>query len=125
MVVLGLAVAAFVTACGGDGNGEPAAENQTVALTLTGESCTYAGPESTAAGSMLIDVENQSGVPAAFEVVLVGEGSSSVVQREEVVARWSSSLSVDLEPGTYEFRCSTGPPSQGTHVAATLEVTAG
>jgi hypothetical protein len=120
-----MTVAVFVAACGGDGNGEPAAENETIALMLTERSCRYAGPESAGAGSLLIDVENQSGVPASFEVVRVGEGSSSVVQREEVVARWSSSFSVDLEPGTYEFRCSTGPPRRATHMAARLEVAAG
>ena len=88
---------------GGGGGGD--------ALTLTadpgGNISWEPGELSAAAGSVTIQLVNESSVPHAVEV----EGNG-VEEESETVTGAETELSVDLEPGTYTFYCPVGQHRQ-------------
>jgi plastocyanin len=65
------------------------------------------------AGSVTIDMANESSTPHAVEI----EGNG-VEQASDTVTAGDTSVTVDLEPGTYEFYCPVG-----NHRAAGMEGT--
>jgi plastocyanin len=84
---------------GGGGGGE--------ALTLTadpgGAISWEPGELSASAGSVTVKLVNESDVPHAVEV----EGNG-VEEESETITGGETELTVDLEPGTYEYYCPVG-----------------
>ena len=96
--------------CGDDddgGNGGSGGASTSEALTLTadpgGAISWEPGELSAPAGSVTIKLVNDSDIPHAVEV----EGNG-VEEETETITGGETELSVDLEPGTYEFYCPVG-----------------
>jgi plastocyanin len=94
--------------CGGDddddGGGGGASTGGGGGLTLTadpgGAISWQPGSLSASAGSVTIKLVNDSDIPHAVEV----EGNG-VEEESETITGGETELSVDLEPGTYEYYC--------------------
>jgi len=122
-----LAVVLALAGCGGDDDEsggaatpEPAAAAGGV-LTLTadaGGAIAWEPGELTApAGSVSIELVNDSSVPHAVEV----EGNG-VEEESETVTGANTTLTVDLEPGEYTYYCPVGDHrDQGMEGALTVE----
>lgn len=153
MALMGVLALALLNACGGNDGSDPAVngEPQALALTLADNACRFAGPASVPAGSLAIDVENQSSAAGRFELMRLAEGATaddlaahvgeqqrriaeglapggkpsfaSIVDSVGVVARWNSTLSGDVTAGAYGLVCSIGLPPKAVYLATTLEVT--
>jgi plastocyanin len=120
-----LALVVAVAACGGDddddeGSEEPAAE-ETTGDTGGGGGSTImlaADPSgalsfdqtelTAAAGEVTIELMNDSGIPHNVEV----EGNG-VEEVSETITEGSTSLTLDLEPGEYEFYCAVPGHREG------------
>jgi plastocyanin len=104
--------AATEEAGGGGGGGE--------ALTVTadpGGAISWEPTELTApAGEVSIELVNESSVPHAIEV----EGNG-VEEETETVTGANTTLTVDLEPGEYEFYCPVGNHRDGMTGTLTVE----
>ena len=123
-----LALVVAVTACGGDDDDEdseePAAEETTTedtggggggdAVTITlaadpGGDLAFDQTELTAAaGEVTIELVNESGLPHNVEV----EGNG-VEEVSETITEGSTSLTLTLEPGEYEFYCAVPGHREG------------
>lgn len=123
-----LALVVAVTACGGDdddeGSEEPAAEETTTedtggggggdAVTIMlaadpGGDLAFDQTELTAAaGEVTIELMNESGLPHNVEV----EGNG-VEEVSETISEGSTSLTLTLEPGEYEFYCAVPGHREG------------
>lgn len=102
-----VAVALLAAGCGGDdnGNGEAtttSAEGTTLQLAADpgGALAFDKTTLDASAGTVTIELTNDSSVPHNVEV----EGNG-VEEESDTVTGESTSLTVDLEPGTYEFYC--------------------
>ena len=123
-----LALVVAVTACGGDDDDEdseePAAEETTTedtggggggdAVTIMlaadpGGDLAFDQTELTAAaGEVTIELMNESGIPHNVEV----EGNG-VEEVSETISEGSTSLTLTLEPGEYEFYCAVPGHREG------------
>jgi plastocyanin len=121
-----LALVVAVAACGGDdddeGSEEPAAEETTTedtggggdAVTITlaadpGGALAFDQTElHAAAGEVTIEFTNESGIPHNVEV----EGNG-VEEVSETITEGSTSLTLTLEPGEYEFYCAVPGHREG------------
>ena len=124
ILTLLLSAALLVAGCGGDdgdgGNGGGGGGGGE-ALTLTADSggaiSWEPGKLSTPAGRVTIKLVNESDVPHAVEV----EGNG-VEEESKTVTGGETELSVDLEPGTYEYYCPVdGHKAQGMEGTLTVE----
>ena len=127
LVVLPLLAAALLAAgCGGDDNGSTTATEDTSA---TGEATTLqlaADPSGALAfdktsleapaGTVTVELTNDSSVPHNVEV----EGNG-VEEESDTITAATTSLTVDLEPGTYEFYCAV-PGHKEAGMEGTLTV---
>jgi plastocyanin len=139
MLALLLAAGALVAAgCGdddddgGSGGGEATTQEESTpapteeaagggeALTVTadpGGAISWEPTELTApAGEVSIELVNESSVPHAIEV----EGNG-VEEESETVTGANTTLSVNLEPGEYEFYCPVGNHRDGMSGTLTVE----
>jgi plastocyanin len=119
-----LALVVAVAACGGDdddeGSEEPAAEEttgdtgggggSTIMLAADpGGALSFDQTELTAAaGEVTIELMNDSGIPHNVEV----EGNG-VEEVSETITEGSTSLTLNLEPGEYEFYCAVPGHREG------------
>jgi plastocyanin len=119
-----LALVVALAACGGDdddeGSGEPAAEETTggggggdaVTIMLAadpGGDLAFDQTELTAAaGEVTIEFMNESGIPHNVEV----EGNG-VEEVSDTITEGSTSLTLTLEPGEYEFYCAVPGHREG------------
>ena len=121
--VLPLVVAALVAAgCGGDGDENGTATTQAEGTTLqlaadpdgalAFDKTTLDAP----AGTVTIDLTNDSSVPHNVEV----EGNG-VEAKSDTVTGEATSVTVDLESGTYEFYCAV-PGHKEAGMEGTLNV---
>lgn len=62
----------------------------------------------TKAGTVTIDLANPSSAPHAIEVEGESSGKAIEEEGETVTKGGTSTVTVDLEPGTYEFYCPVG-----------------
>jgi plastocyanin len=122
LLLTALALVVAVAACGGDDEEEPPAAEETTGDTGGGGGGTtlmlVADPggafsfdqtELTApAGEVTIELMNDSGIPHNVEV----EGNG-VEEVSETITEGSTSLTVDLEPGEYEFYCAVPGHREG------------
>ena len=122
-MVLPLVVAALVAAgCGGDGDENGTATTQAEGTTLqlaadpdgalAFDKTTLDAP----AGTVTIDLTNDSSVPHNVEV----EGNG-VEAKSDTVTGEATSVTVDLESGTYEFYCAV-PGHKEAGMEGTLNV---
>lgn len=102
-----VAVALLAAGCGGDDNGNggattTATEGTTLQLAADpgGALAFDKTTLDASAGTVTIELTNDSSVPHNVEV----EGNG-VEEESDTVTGESTSLTVDLEPGTYEFYC--------------------
>src|SRR5215204_5911131 len=110
-----LATAAFA-GCGGDDEEEPASTPETpqeAPATDEGSLKFDQAELSAKAGKVTFNYNNPSQVPHALEI----EGNG-VEEETETITESDASVTVDLEPGTYEYYC----PVDG-HKAAGMEGT--
>ena len=122
--VLPLIAAALLAAgCGGDDNGEatdttPVAEGTTLQLAadpggaLAFDKTSLDAP----AGTVTIELTNDSSVPHNVEI----EGNG-VEEESDTVTGETTSLTVDLESGTYDFYCNV-PGHRDAGMEGTLNV---
>ena len=122
-----LALVVAVAACGGDdddeGSEEPAAEETTTedtgggggdAVTIMlaadpGGDLAFDQTELTAAaGEVTIELMNDSGIPHNVEI----EGNG-VEEVSETISEGSTSMTLTLEPGEYEFYCAVSGHREG------------
>ena len=125
VLLTALALVVAVAACGGDdddeGSEEPAAEETTTEDTGGGDAVTImlaADPGgdlafdqtelTAAAGEVTIELMNESGIPHNVEV----EGNG-VEEVSETITEGSTSLTLTLEPGEYEFYCAVPGHREG------------
>ena len=127
VLLTALALVVAVAACGGDdddeGSEEPAAEETTTedggggggdAVTIMlaadpGGALAFDQTELTAAaGEVTIEFMNESGLPHNVEV----EGNG-VEEVSETITEGSTSLTLTLEPGEYEFYCAVPGHREG------------
>jgi plastocyanin len=119
-----LAGAIALAGCGGDDEDEPAGapaeggggESLTLTADPGGALAWDPGELSAAAGSVSIELVNDSATPHAVEV----EGNG-VEEESETVTGASTTLTVDLEPGEYTFYCPVGN-HRGQGMEGTLTV---
>ena len=125
IIALLLSAGALLAAgCGDDddgGNGSSGGASTSGALALTadpgGAISWEPGELSAPAGSVTIKLVNDSDIPHAVEV----EGNG-VEEESETITGGETELSVDLEPGTYEFYCPVGDhKDQGMEGTLTVE----
>jgi plastocyanin len=125
IIALLLSAGALLAAgCGDDddgGNGGSGGASTSEALTLTadrgGAISWKPGELSAPAGSVTIKLVNDSDIPHAVEV----EGNG-VEEESETITGGETELSVDLEPGTYEYYCPVdGHKDQGMKGTLTVE----
>ena len=105
LVILVLAVL-LSAGCGSDDNGETsgdtaAAGGESVALTATEYKFDPADVTVDAAGKVTFTVSNDGQQTHALEV----EGNGVEEETDSIAAGESGTLTVDLEPGEYEFYC--------------------
>ena len=119
-----LALVVAVAACGGDdddeGSEEPAAEEttegggggDTATITLTADpngDLSFDTTELTAsAGEVTVELVNDSGIPHNVEI----EGNG-VEEVSETISEGSTSLTLTLEAGEYEFYCAVPGHREG------------
>ncbi len=126
VLLTALALVVAVAACGGDdddeGSEEPAAEETTTEDTGGGGDAgtimlaadpggdlAFDQTELTAAaGEVTIELMNESGIPHNVEV----EGNG-VEEVSETITEGSTSLTLTLEPGEYEFYCAVPGHREG------------
>ena len=125
LALTALALVVAVAACGGDdddeGSEEPAAEattedtgggggGETIMLAADpGGELAFDQTELTAAaGEVTIELTNESGIPHNVEV----EGNG-VEEVSETITEGSTSLTLTLEPGEYEFYCAVPGHREG------------
>jgi plastocyanin len=125
VLLTALALVVAVAACGGDdddeGSEEPAAEETTTEDTGGGDAVTImlaADPGgdlafdqtelTAAAGEVTIELMNESGIPHNVEI----EGNG-VEEVSETITEGSTSLTLTLEPGEYEFYCAVPGHREG------------
>lgn len=125
LVLTALALVIAVAACGGDDDDdesdEPAAEattedtgggggGETIMLAADpGGALAFDQTELTAAaGEVTIELTNESGIPHNVEV----EGNG-VEEVSETITEGSTSLTLTLEPGEYEFYCAVPGHREG------------
>jgi hypothetical protein len=139
---LALALLFAATACMGD---------DARLVTLTGDGCVYEGPGSVDAGTISLDIENESDEVGVFELVRIDPGSTpekleSFIAEEqqridggqrrrtpEFVSVVVPPLAVDpgeasvvnagLTAGDHAVICSTGTPATTIHATESFEVT--
>jgi plastocyanin len=117
-----LAVALLAVGCGGDGdeNGEATTQAEGVTLQLAADpNGALSFDKDTldaAAGSVTIELTNDSSVPHNVEV----EGNG-VEEESDTITGDTTSLTVDLEPGTYDFYCAV-PGHREAGMEGTLTV---
>ncbi len=127
LVVLPLLVAALLAAgCGGDDNGSTTATEDTTATGETTSLQLAADPSGALAfdttsleapaGSVTIELTNDSSV--AHNVKVEGNG---VEEQSDTVSDGTTSVTVDVEPGTYEFYCAV-PGHREAGMEGTLTV---
>lgn len=120
-------------------------------VTLTGDDCTYEGPDSVEAGTVALDIENESDEIGVFELVridpsstpeqleaFIGEEQQSVedgqtpprkpefvtvVIQLEVNPKEVSVLNAGLSVGHHAVLCSTGVPATSVHATESFEAT--
>ena len=120
-------------------------------VTLTNEDCTYEGPDSVKAGTVALDIENESGEVGTFELVQLDAASGDEeleayvtaeqgridggdepqgtpdfvtgVLRVEVDPGEVSVLTAGLTAGDHAVLCSTGVPATSVHATASFEAT--
>ena len=137
-----MAVLVATTACAGD---------DTATVTLTGNDCVYEGPDSVDAGTVAIDVENESGEVGVFELLRLDPASGDeelaayvTAEQERIDAGAepqgtpgfaTSVVQPVVEPGEasvitsgltaarYAILCSNGEPATSVHATASFEVT--
>ncbi len=118
-----LALVVAVAACGGDdddeGSEEPAAEETTgggggdavtimLAADPNGDLAFDQTELTAAAGEVTIEFTNESGIPHNVEV----EGNG-VEEVSDTITEGSTSLTLTLEPGEYEFYCAVPGHREG------------
>jgi plastocyanin len=133
LVLAVLALAVGASACGGDDDddagGEPATEDTTTHedgggggghITLTADpdgNLSFDQTELTApAGEVTIELVNDSGLPHNVEV----EGNG-VEEVSDTISEGSTELTVNLEPGEYEYYCAV-PGHREAGMEGTLTV---
>ena len=124
LILLPLAAAALLAAgCGGDDNGntETATTAEGTTLQLAADPGGALSFDKTSldapAGSVTIELTNDSSVPHNVEV----EGNG-VEEESDTVSGESTSLTVDLQPGTYDFYCAV-PGHREAGMEGTITVT--
>jgi hypothetical protein len=108
-------------------------------VTLTNDDCTYEGPDSVDAGTVALDIENESDEVGVFELVRIDPGSTSeelesfiaeeqqtpafvtVVIQLEVNPREASVLNSSLTAGDHAIVCSTGVPPTSVQATESFE----
>jgi plastocyanin len=123
LLLTALALVVAVAACGGDddeGSEEPAAEETTTEDTGGGGETIMLAADpggdlafdqtelTAAAGEVTIELMNESGIPHNVEV----EGNG-VEEVSETITEGSTSLTLTLEPGEYEFYCAVPGHREG------------
>ena len=141
MLALLVAVALVAAACAG---------GDSTRVTLTADGCSYAGPETMEAGTISLDLENESDANSVFELLRIGPASTfeqleahvaaeqqridadqepvglpssvTLVLQLEVEPGEVGALSSALTPATYAVTCANGPPPTAMYVAEPFEV---
>jgi hypothetical protein len=108
-------------------------------VTLTNDDCTYEGPESVDAGTVALDIENESDEVGVFELVRIAASSTpeelesfiaeeqqtpdfvTVVIQLEVSPREASVLNSSLRAGDHSVVCSTGVPPTSVQATESFE----
>jgi plastocyanin len=123
LLLTALALVVAVAACGGDdddeGSEEPAAEETTgggggdavtimLAADPNGDLAFDQTELTAAAGEVTIEFMNESGIPHNVEV----EGNG-VEEVSDTITEGSTSLTLTLEPGEYEFYCAVPGHREG------------
>jgi plastocyanin len=127
LAVLPLLAAALLAAgCGGDDNGSTTATEETTATGETTSLQLAADPSGALAfdttsleapaGSVTIELTNDSSVPHNVEV----EGNG-VEEQSDTITGSTTSVTLDLEPGSYEFYCAV-PGHKEAGMEGTLTV---
>jgi hypothetical protein len=141
--ILAAVLLLVATACAGD---DP------TRVTLTNDDCTYEGPDSVDAGTVALDIENESDEVGVFELVRMEPPSAeddleayviaeqeridagdaplgtpgfvtSVVPRLEVEPGEVSHLTAGLTAAGYAVLCATGTPPTSIHATESFEAT--
>ncbi len=141
--ILAAAVLLATAACAGD---DP------TRVTLTNDDCTYEGPDSVGAGTVSLDIENETGEVGVFELVRIDPASTdeeleayviaeqeridgggapqgtptfvtSVVPQLEIDPGETSPLTAGLTAARYAILCSNGTPAASVHATESFEVT--
>jgi plastocyanin len=114
-VLLPLLAAVLLAGCGGDDNGEttdtstvPEGATLQLAADASGALAFDQSSLEASAGTVTIELTNDSSVP--HNVAVEGEG---VDEESDTVTGESTSLTVDLESGTYTFYCSVPGHREG------------
>jgi plastocyanin len=114
-VLLPLLAAVLLAGCGGDDNGEttdtstvPEGATLQLAADASGALAFDQTSLEASAGTVTIELTNDSSVP--HNVAVEGEG---VDEESDTVTGESTSLTVDLESGTYTFYCSVPGHREG------------
>ena len=110
-------------------------------MTLTNDDCTYEGSGSVDAGTVALDIENESDEVGVFELVRIDPGSTpeelesfiaeeqqtpdfvTVVLQVEVNPREASVLNSDLMAGHHAVICSSGVPPTSVQATESFEAT--
>jgi plastocyanin len=117
-----LVAALLAAGCGGDGNGETTEETSTTGETLqlaadpSGELAFDKTTLDASAGTVTIELTNDSSVPHNVEI----EGNG-IEEESDTVTGETTSVTVDLEPGTYDFYCNV-PGHREAGMEGTLNV---
>jgi uncharacterized cupredoxin-like copper-binding protein len=127
-VVISFALVLLASACGGgDDEAEPQPPAATTEMDMDGTTLQLAADPDGAlefdqesleapAGMVMIELENEASVP--HDVAVEGQG---VDEKSETVTGGSTTLMVELEPGTYTFYCSV-PGHREAGMEGTLTV---
>lgn len=128
LVVVSFALVLLASACGGgDDEAEPQPPAATTEMDMDGTTLQLAADPDGAlefeqesleapAGMVMIELENEASVP--HDVAVEGQG---VDEKSETVTGGSTTLMVELEPGTYTFYCSV-PGHREAGMEGTLTV---
>ena len=130
--VLAAALLLAAAACAGD--------DKTL-VTLTEDDCVYDGPGSVEAGTVELDIENESDEVGVFELVRIDPGTTpeelesfvaeeqqkpefvTVVIQLEVNPKEASVLNSGLMAGNHAVICSTGVPPTSVDATESFEAT--